>query len=69
MKTYELTQSGPITIEKSEDSTAFTFNAVKGTWFYGEWRDLTEKNLGELILEDGYCIPMCGKHLFKLKET
>lgn len=67
MKTYELVKSGPITIENSDDSTSFTFNAVAGTWFYGDWRDL-EGGMGELLLEGRYCIPMCSKSMFKVRE-
>jgi hypothetical protein len=70
MKTYELTQSGPITIEHTQDGDTVTMNLLKGSWFYGEWHDSqATMNLGELVLENGYSIPMCPKHLFKLKEA
>ena len=40
MKPYEISKTCSITIEKSSTSESFTITAIKGTIFYGEYRQL-----------------------------
>jgi hypothetical protein len=65
---YVLTQSTILTIENvdSRDSGPLAFEAIEGTTFLGKWiPSKATKNMGDLALDGGYCIPLCPKSLFR----
>ena len=67
---YKLTKSIGLTVEHSNTSSGFIFEAPKGTIFYGKWiASKATKGMGDLALENGMCIPLCPKFLFEKTEN
>jgi hypothetical protein len=66
---YRLNKSGPLTIENNNvldgADNDVTIDAIEGTVFDAVYiPSEATKDMGDLVLENGYCIPLVSKNLF-----